>query len=35
MDPDTFQGINARLPELGGCVLEATQKVRAAVIWAR
>ncbi|KIY91819.1 hypothetical protein MNEG_16144 [Monoraphidium neglectum] len=26
MDPDTFQGIHARLPELGGAVLDATQK---------
>jgi hypothetical protein len=27
MDSDTFRGIHARLPELGGAVLEATQKL--------
>lgn len=27
LDADTFRGINARLPELGGVVLDATQKI--------
>lgn len=27
MDADTFRGVNARLPELGAVVLEATQKL--------
>jgi hypothetical protein len=27
MDSETFRGIHARLPELGGAVLEATQKL--------
>jgi hypothetical protein len=27
VDSDTFKGINARLPELGAVVLEATQKL--------
>jgi hypothetical protein len=27
LDADTFRGINARLPELGAVVLEATQKL--------
>ncbi len=29
MDPQTFKGIHARLPELGGCVIAATQNVLA------
>jgi hypothetical protein len=27
VDADTFRGVNARLPELGAVVLEATQKL--------
>jgi hypothetical protein len=27
MDSETFRGIHARLPELGGAVLESTQKL--------
>lgn len=27
MDSETFRGVNSRLPELGGVVLEATQKL--------
>ena len=30
IDPETFRGINSRLPELGGVVLDAVEKLRKA-----
>jgi hypothetical protein len=30
IDPETFKGIHARLPELGGVLLEVTAPMRAA-----
>jgi hypothetical protein len=30
VDPETFKGINSRLPELGGVVLDVVEKMRKA-----